>query len=222
MTNNIVIFAGGKGTRLNNTESKPKPLVDINGKSLISRLIISLNNTNIFCKFHILTCQDSNLFNEVLGKEIFNINFEVYDEGKRSGRVGAIKYFLKIQNTINRFFICNGDTLFLNLKRKEISIPINQSISKPIAYLVNSDNSRNDYQLINLKKNNKLQNYQNSGLIYLSRDWFNLALDQEPNFTDIDEYLFKEKNSCSYSILSTEILDGGTPARLSKIRNLIF
>ena len=28
----LAIFAGGLGTRLMNTESRPKPLVDINGK----------------------------------------------------------------------------------------------------------------------------------------------------------------------------------------------
>ena len=44
----LAIFAGGMGSRLKNTESRPKPFVDINGKSLISRIIRSFNNSGIF------------------------------------------------------------------------------------------------------------------------------------------------------------------------------
>ena len=52
----IVFFAGGLGTRLKNSESLPKPLIDINGKTLLSRIINTFEATNLFHKFHILTC----------------------------------------------------------------------------------------------------------------------------------------------------------------------
>ena len=65
----IAIFAGGLGSRLKNTESRPKPLVDINGKSLLTRLINTFNETNLFSKFHILTCENSDIFYKFLKKK---------------------------------------------------------------------------------------------------------------------------------------------------------
>ena len=66
----LAIFAGGLGSRLMNTESMPKPLVDINGITLLSRLILSLEQTNSFKSFYILTCCNSAIFLEKLNNEI--------------------------------------------------------------------------------------------------------------------------------------------------------
>ena len=41
---------------------------------------------------------------------------------------------------------------------------------------------------------NKLRNYQNSGLVYLSREWFNLSVLKNKEFMDIDEHLFDKDN----------------------------
>ena len=100
----IAIFAGGLGSRLKNTESRPKPLVDINGKSLLSRLINSLEKTNLFLNFHILTCIESKIFNEVLEQEIKNTSYIIYEEQKRSGRIGALKNFLNSNVKVEKFF----------------------------------------------------------------------------------------------------------------------
>ena len=221
MEYHIVILAGGNAPRLNNTESRPKPLVDINGFSLISRLILSFYQSKIFCNFHILTCYDSILYEEILEKEIPNIKYKIYDEQKRTGRVGALKFFLNKEKNIQKFFICNGDTLFLNLCSKEICTPIHESNTKPIAYLAYGDTSRNDYKEIKLKNKNQYSGYQNSGLIFLTRNWLKNSFNKNPSFDDIDQHLFKYEESCSYALLSTSILDGGTPARLTKIRDLL-
>ena len=47
----LVLFAGGLGTRLRNTETVPKPLVDINGLSLLSRIILQFHATGVFDEY---------------------------------------------------------------------------------------------------------------------------------------------------------------------------
>ena len=124
MSHHIVFLAGGLGSRLKNTENKPKPLVDINGLSLISRIISSFYQTKLFKKFHILTCLNSDLFQEILKIEIPDIDYKIYTEEKRTGRLGALKFFLNSQSYIDKFFVCNADTIFLNLIPSEIPKPI--------------------------------------------------------------------------------------------------
>ena len=74
MKYSLAIFAGGLGSRLLNTEDCPKPIVDINGLSLLSRIILSFQKTGIFKDFYILTCFDSKLFESILFKELRNKN----------------------------------------------------------------------------------------------------------------------------------------------------
>ena len=216
----IAIFAGGLGSRLKNTESRPKPLVDINGKSLLTRLIKTFNDTNLFSKFHILTCGNSEIFYKILGKEIKNDSFFIYEEPKRSGRVGALKYFLKCNRKVDRFFVCNGDTLFLNLIANNISKSLDKFSIDPIIFLANHDSKRDDYKKIVL--DDDLNNYyQNSGLCFFSREWFLKQMIEMPNSLDIDEILFSNKTNVNYSLLETSLLDAGTPDRLSYIRSII-
>ena len=40
-------------------------------------------------------------------------------------------------------------------------------------------------------------------------------------FKDIDDYLFLTKNTSEYALLSSQILDGGTPERLFNIRGIL-
>ena len=98
----IVIFAGGLGTRLRNTEDLPKPLVNINGLSLISRIILSFNKINLFRKFHILTCLESDIYSEILFKELPKLDIRIYTETERSGRSGALKFLIS-EKVVSRY-----------------------------------------------------------------------------------------------------------------------
>tara|TARA_B100000575_G_C23063574_1_gene612353 strand:- start:7 stop:675 length:669 start_codon:yes stop_codon:yes gene_type:complete len=221
MKNNLVIFAGGLGSRLLNSEKVPKPLVNINGKSLLSRIILSFYSKKIISNFHILTCFESNLFKKILHKEIPHIHLTVHEEGLRTGRSGALKYFLDVQNMIDKFFVCNGDTYFMNIKKNEILDPLNSFEYKPIVYLAPTDNTRNDFKQINLNFGKVAKSFQNSGLIYLNKDWFKNKVLKKNNLKDIDDYLFSNKNNSEYAFLSNQILDAGTPDRLSKLRDIL-
>tara|TARA_Y100001968_G_C19452094_1_gene769430 strand:+ start:2702 stop:3370 length:669 start_codon:yes stop_codon:yes gene_type:complete len=217
----IAILAGGLGSRLNNTEKRPKPLVEINGLSLLSRIIIALKETGLFEYFHILTCCDNGLYKNVLKEEIQLNNFSVYNEIKRTGRIGAIQNFLKSQNILNNFFVCNGDTLFMKLDKSEILKPIKNFTYQPIVYLAKPDSTRSDYKEVSIDYSKKSSNHQNSGLFFMSRDWFNKSIEKHPDFKDIDELLFSSNDRSKLCLLSSKLLDAGTPERLSYIRRLL-
>ena len=218
MKYDLAIFAGGLGTRLLNTEDLPKPLVNINGLSLLSRIIISFNKTGIFKKFYILTCFDADLFSKILRKEIPNIEYLIYEEGQRAGRLSALMKFFESKSDIEQMFVCNGDTFFLNLDKDEIINPLEKISSKPITYLVNCDSSRNDYKVVRFMKKN---NFQNSGFFFINKNWLSDSINKNPLFGDIDDHLFFDEESSKYALLSTSILDCGTPPRLSKMRSII-
>ena len=218
----IAFFAGGLGTRLKNTESLPKPFVDINGSSLISRIIQSFRETGIFSKFHILTCCDSNNYSTILKNELPNLDIHIYNEENRSGRSGALKYFLRMNTSINKFFVANGDTLFSNLSSSEILTGINiPNNDLPVAFLANPDSTRNDYLAIQNSNSKDSLNMQNSGLFYISRSWLESVVFSSTLLKDIDHYLFSLNSPAIAFPLSTNIYDAGTPERLSQIRELI-
>ena len=87
----LVLFAGGLGTRLQNTETLPKPLVDINGFSLLSRIINQFSSTKVFNEFILLTCGDDSVFRSIISCELPDLNITFCNEPVRSGRVGALR-----------------------------------------------------------------------------------------------------------------------------------
>ena len=218
----LAIFAGGLGSRLNKTELKPKPFVDINGKSLIARIISSFNYSGIFSSYHILTCCDDDNYSYIIKNELPDLDINIYNEPKRSGRTGALKYFLEQNNFINKFFVANGDTIFSNVCASELKkgIEMNQG-DLPITFLANPDPTRDDYLAFTNTNSKKLKNLQNSGLFYVSRRWLEEFVFITKNLKDIDHYLFSIKPPSISIQLSTFLYDGGTPDRLKKIRELI-
>ncbi len=218
----IVFFAGGLGTRLRNTEDLPKPLVNINGLSLISRIILSFNKINIFRKFHILTCLESDIYSEILFKELPKLDIRIYTETERSGRSGALKFLIRENQLLDKFFVANGDTLFSNLNSKEILEGIKSVNSDiPVTYLAKPDPYRDDYLAVETINGEISKRYQNSGLFFISRSWLEKNVFIYDNLEDIDFYLYSLSNEVNNCFLNSYLFDAGTPERLSQIRSLI-
>tara|TARA_B100000700_G_C15062474_1_gene866800 strand:- start:4236 stop:4904 length:669 start_codon:yes stop_codon:yes gene_type:complete len=218
----MAIFAGGLGTRLKNTEILPKPFVDINGKSLISRIIESFYSTGLFYSFHILTCCDKDNYSSILTKELPELNVFVYNEPKRTGRTGALKYFLEKNTSIKEFFVANGDTLFSNISSVELEEGINTSFKDlPVTFLAKPDPKRNDYLSVTHVNSKEFKNMQNSGLFYISRNWLDIIVFKSKDLKDIDYYLFELNQSSISFPLNTFLYDAGTPERLKQIREEI-
>ena len=86
---NLIILAGGLVTRLNGTEVMPKPLVEIDESAMLTRIIKLYEQLNYFKKYKILITNNQMLYEHWKVRELPDLDIEIIDEGKRSGRTGA-------------------------------------------------------------------------------------------------------------------------------------
>jgi dTDP-glucose pyrophosphorylase/CBS domain-containing protein len=105
-----VIMAGGMGTRLRPlTLTTPKPLIPINGKPIIERIIQHLRNssvTNIFISVNYL----GDMIKDFLGDgSKFGVNINYLEERERLGTGGALSLLPKDLDT--DLLVLNGDIL---------------------------------------------------------------------------------------------------------------
>jgi len=108
---NVVIMAGGRGSRLNSlTENKPKPLIELCGKPVIVHLIehlISFGISNIFISVGYLSHQ----IKDDLKNRNLNIHIQYIEESLPMGSIGPLS--LKTDWEHENFLILNGD-IFTN------------------------------------------------------------------------------------------------------------
>ncbi len=102
-----LIMAGGLGTRLRPlTENKPKPLLEIDGEPIISRIIKNLSQAGIreiYVSIRYLGYQIKDYLKD--GKE-FNVNIKYIEEDKPLGTAGCLWF---LPENIKNLLIINGD-----------------------------------------------------------------------------------------------------------------
>lgn len=108
--NEVVIMAGGLGTRLRPlTEKVPKPLISVGGRPLIDTIIdrlVAQGLSNITLCVNYL----GHMLEEHLGDgSRYGANFTFVRENKRMGTAGALSLLQKRPET--SFFVMNGDIL---------------------------------------------------------------------------------------------------------------
>ena len=108
-TVDVVIMAGGKGTRLNPfTHVLPKPLIPINGKPIIQIILKRLMEHN-YNKYYISLNEKSKILKAYFNEESFDEKINFVLEEKGLGTIGALNLLKdKISNT---FFVVNCDTI---------------------------------------------------------------------------------------------------------------
>ena len=107
-----VIMAGGLGKRLLPlTKEVPKPMIEIDGKPMLQKIIEKLRNEgiiNIIISVNYL----SNIIIKYFGKgEKFGVKIVYKRENKRLGTAGALKLIKKNDLYENDFIVLNGDVL---------------------------------------------------------------------------------------------------------------
>ncbi|WP_345980664.1 nucleotidyltransferase family protein [Sulfurimonas sp. HSL3-2] len=110
VSNPVIIMAGGLGTRLHPlTKDTPKPMLPVNGKPILERIIEKLINQG-FQQFYI----SINYLGEQI-KEYFqdgakwDVSIQYLEETKRLGTAGAL---YQLKNTISEpFIVMNGDII---------------------------------------------------------------------------------------------------------------
>ena len=113
----VIILAAGFATRLRPISNKiPKPLIEINGKTIISRIISNFNEAG-FNKFCVIVGYKK----ELIIKEILknkNVEILIAEQEEISGMANAIEVAIKIINQnqnneeINNYFITAADIIF--------------------------------------------------------------------------------------------------------------
>lgn len=112
-----IILAAGYATRLRPLSNKiPKPLIDINGKTIISRIITNFKKAG-FCKFCIVVGYKKELIIEEVFKDK-DIEIKIVEQKNVSGMAGAIELAMREivhdrnGEIITTFFITAGDIIF--------------------------------------------------------------------------------------------------------------
>lgn len=199
----LYILIGGKGTRLSSvTNGLPKPLVDINGRPFLSRLIENLFGFDIT-----LVCSDLNYnFFKDFGVDLFN-------EGSLSGTGG----FMKKINLPESFYVMNGDTFYsgdLNLDCNSSTIFVSkEKICGDEGYILGENGKVETYVEKNISACGETH-FVNLGIYkFYKKD---LVL---PDKLPISiEYDILTKMNLSYKVLETDRFDIGTPQRLEKFK----
>lgn len=202
----VVIMAGGKGTRLMPlTSNTPKPLLKINGKSIIDYNIDRLIYYGIK-EFWISVHYLAEKVKKHLGngaKKNININYIIED--KPLGTIGAVKSL----NTLNKYvLITNSDILtklnyeefFLNFidNNADMSVvTIPYHVDVPYGVLETNNN-----HILSLREKPKYTYYSNAGIYLVKKEILELIpKNQFFNATDLIEKLISlSKKVISYPI----------------------
>lgn len=199
----LYLLVGGKGTRLSGiTNGLPKPLIDVNGKTFLSRVLENLSGFNVT-----LICSDLNY------SYYKNLGIKIFNEGELSGTGG----FLSKIDLPESFYVMNGDTFYsgnINLDCDKTTIFVSEeTILGDEGYILGDNGKVNSYIEKNINSFGK-KHLVNLGIYkFYKKD---LIL---PKLLPISiEYDILNNIDLSYQIIETDRFDIGTPERLEKFK----
>jgi D,D-heptose 1,7-bisphosphate phosphatase len=219
----LVILAGGRGTRIKNlTRNKPKPLIKFGKKSFLQNLINSYAKYN-FDKIYILAGYKGRLIKKKFNNKSVNLtSIKCIVEKRLKGTGGALNE-LRNKN-INNFILTNGDsycsidlTKFLEKTKKKL---IKMSLVKNLNY--KSNNTLNN---LNVRKGrvyfDPKSKYMNAGIYYLNKS--NIKFFNKKSFSFENDYLKKMiHNKKVYGqIFPEQSTDIGTPKNLIRAKKFL-
>lgn len=218
----IIILAGGLGTRLNSVQSNiPKAMSIINGKPFID-ILIDFYSSQGFERFIILVGYLKNDIINHLSKRK-NITILFSEEDTPMGTGGALVNASKLFKSETQLVI-NGDS-FCGINTKKL-INFHYQNSSDISIVVRNSMDPGDYGSIIFNKDRRIKSFNekqynergfiNCGIYVLSTKIINLIpknikssleYDFFPNNLDYRTFAFETKK---------ELIDIGTPERLKK------
>ena len=108
----VLIFAGGKGVRMGEKYSNiPKAIIEINGKSIIERIIDNLESEG-FHNISIALNHESEKIINYLNEKIPNNSFNFIIEDEPLGTAGALFELVKQDGVEENILAINSDILF--------------------------------------------------------------------------------------------------------------
>lgn len=221
----LVILAGGKGTRIKNKlKGKPKPLININKKPFIYYILNHFSKFN-FETIYILAGYKGNLIKKIFDNKLYNLTkIKVIIEDHPLGTGGALSLLKK--KIKNNFLLLNGDSI--------LTLPKIPNLKKNTVFLTKNYNYKSNSKLNNIdtdKQNNiifsKNSNFMNAGVYYLKKNFLNL-IKKDENISLEDDILVDLINCKKIKGIKTNnfFLDIGTLENLkkapSKLRKIFF
>jgi len=181
-----LILAGGRGTRLEeHTEDLPKPLVPINGKPILERIIEWLKENgveNIIIGVAYKKEMIKNYFGD--GKE-FGVNIKYVEHSEKGGTEDAFKKDIEKSGIADEnFYAMNGDQI-TDLDLQEIA---KTHLKKNATVTIATVNLRTNFGVIETNKNQQIIEFKEKGEIYV----FNKKIKNYLEGGNIEENAFRK------------------------------
>lgn len=218
-----IILAGGLGTRLNPIlKKKPKCLANINEKSFLEILLISLSSRG-FKKFILaLGYGHDQVLEEIKKNWAKGLEIKYSIEEKKLGTGGAIKNALNLVNT-DECLVLNGDTLIagdINIMKRKLDLKNSERIRMALIKVSN----RTRYGGVNLDKNSFITSFNekgfkeegliNSGLYRIKKDIFKDIPNQVFSFEEFLSNQISINKFIKGEIVKGPFIDIGIPEDL--------
>ena len=229
---NYLILAGGTGTRLKDlTLNLPKPLIEIENKPAILRIINQISLFDQDAKIYVSSYFKSS---EIKKFFISNPSVEVIEEPEKLGTGGAIKFFLNKQN-VKDFCLLNGDTLinfdfsYLNLEWEKVKNKYNVNA---LVFLKKIYGDCSDYgtysvegtKVTKFKEKLKVRDaLVSTGIYFFEAKSLKKELKKMPKKFSFEEkflpLFIKNKSLCYRNLSKFDLFfDIGTPKKLRKVK----
>jgi len=224
----VVIMAGGKGTRVSSIASDiPKPMIPICGKPILQHQIECLKKNGLTEIILVIGHLGGNIRDYFGNGGRFGCGISWYDETEPLGTAGAL---YKIKNLSDDFILLNGDIIFdidfsrmINFhreKKAKVTLAVHPN-SHPFDSAVIFSNSNNQVTRWLNKEDERTyyKNQVNAGIHILSVDFLK-SCPQTKEKVDLDRDMLKPSISkCKIFAYSTPeyIKDMGTPERYAQV-----
>jgi D-glycero-D-manno-heptose 1,7-bisphosphate phosphatase len=223
MSQQLVLLAGGLGSRLGKLTSQiPKPLIRIGKKSIIEIVIEHYLEQGIK-KIVVLVGYKKEKIIKVLKKKFFDINISFIKEKKLLGTGGALR--LARKKLDKEFFLANSDTYFkVNLKK--IKNLVNKKKFLIVLSLIQAS-TKGKLSNLRLKKSKvffskKNINLKNAGVYYINKKIIKYIKKSDSSLEeDVISRLIKKGYVIGKKFPNNNFIDIGTKKDLNLAKKLI-
>ena len=221
----LVILAGGKGTRIKHLlPNKPKPMAKFNGKYFIEYILQNFSRYN-FENIFILTGYKSGIIFKNFHNKNYNFtNITCIKENKPMGTGGSL-FNLK-KKKINDFILVNGDTIF-DIDLKSLINSTKKNNIGSIALVKNNKNKSNKkLNNLDIKNGNIItrekSNLMNGGVYFFKKTIFKYVKNKQESLEDEIFPKLIKKRKIAGKLFKNFFIDIGTPNSFKMAENSLI
>jgi choline kinase len=150
-----VLLAAGKGSRLYPlTQSQPKCLTILNGRSILERLLLSLNE-NGFKRLIIVTGYLENCIRDFLGNKFDDVKIEYVYSSKYASTNNIYSLWMARKSINESFMLIESDLVFDSTLLKEMTYPDRIAVAKNRSWMNGTTVTKNMFNQVDAFQNGK-------------------------------------------------------------------